>query len=188
MLDTNGAQLDDESLRTFFCEAEAIVNSRPLTVDSINDPDSLNPLTPNHLLTMKSKVVFPPPGVFQSVDQYCRKCWRRVQYLANEFWSRWRKEFLQSLQQRQKWRRPKRNLMVGDVVIIKDANLPHNCWKLGCVSTMFQDDDSYVRPVELNVGDSSLDATGKRTAGLKSMQRPIHKLVLLLVSENEDQR
>jgi hypothetical protein len=76
MLDTNGAQLDDESLRTFFCEAEAIVNSRPLTVDSINDPDSLNPLTPNHLLTMKSKVVFPPPGVFQSVDQYCRKRWR----------------------------------------------------------------------------------------------------------------
>ena len=62
--------------------------------------------------------------------------------------------------------------MVGDVVIIKDANL----------------DDGYVRTVELNVGDSSFDATGKRTAGLKSIQRPIHKLVLLLASENEDQR
>jgi hypothetical protein len=78
--------------------------------------------------------------------------------------------------------------MLGDVVIIKDANLPRNCWKLGRVSTVFQDDDGYVRTVELNVGDSSLDATGKRTAGLKSMQRPIHKLVLLLASENEDQR
>ena len=53
MLDTSGAQLDDESLATFFCEAEAIVNSRPLNVDTINDPDSLRPLTPNHLLTMK---------------------------------------------------------------------------------------------------------------------------------------
>ena len=69
-------------------------------------------------------------------------------------------------------RRSKRNLMVGDVVIIKEANL----------------DDGYVRTVELNVGDSSFDATGKRTAGLNSMQRPIHKLVLLLASENEDQR
>ena len=69
MLDTNGAQLDDESLVTFFCEAEAIVNSRPLTVESINDPDSLRPLSPNHLLTMKSKIVLPPPGIFGSADQ-----------------------------------------------------------------------------------------------------------------------
>ncbi|CAB4033304.1 Hypothetical predicted protein, partial [Paramuricea clavata] len=97
--DTTGAQLDDESLRTLFCEVEAIVNSHPLTVDSMNDPDSLSPLTPNHLLTMMSKIVLPPPGVFQSVDLYSRKRWRRVQNLANEFWSRWRKEFLHSLQQ-----------------------------------------------------------------------------------------
>ena len=27
----NGTILDDEALRTFFCEMEAIVNSRPLT-------------------------------------------------------------------------------------------------------------------------------------------------------------
>ena len=47
-LDTTEAQLDDESLRTLLCEVEAIVNNRPLTVDSKNDPDSLSPLTPNH--------------------------------------------------------------------------------------------------------------------------------------------
>ena len=41
MLDAHGAQLDDESLRTFFCEAMAVINSRPLTVDSISDPDLL---------------------------------------------------------------------------------------------------------------------------------------------------
>ncbi|PFX24881.1 hypothetical protein AWC38_SpisGene10528 [Stylophora pistillata] len=61
----NGKQLDDESLRTLMCEAEAIVNSRPLTVNQLADPDSPSPLTPNHLLTMKSKVVFAPPGAFQ---------------------------------------------------------------------------------------------------------------------------
>ena len=91
-LDTTEAQLDDESLRTLLCEVEAIVNNRPLTVDSKNDPDSLSPLTPNHLLTMKSKIVLPRPGVFRSVDLYSRKRrWRRVQHLANEFWSRWRR-------------------------------------------------------------------------------------------------
>ena len=114
LLEDNGRQLDDESLRTLMCEAEAIVNSRPLTVHNLNDPDSLNPLTPNHLLTMKTKVLLSPPGVFQSADLYSRKRWRRVQHLANQFWSRWRKEFLLGKQQRQKWTRDSKNLQVDD--------------------------------------------------------------------------
>ena len=67
LLQDNGRQLVDESLRTLMCEAEAtcIVNSRPLTVSQLADPDSLSPLTPSHLLTMKRKVVLAPPGAFQ---------------------------------------------------------------------------------------------------------------------------
>ncbi|XP_067055845.1 uncharacterized protein [Acropora muricata] len=93
LLQKNEKQLDAESLRTLMCEAEAIVNSRPLTVSQLADPDSLSPLTPNHLLTMKTKVILAPPGTFQPADVYCRKRWRRVTHLANEFWTRWRKEF-----------------------------------------------------------------------------------------------
>jgi len=102
LLHSNGSQLNGESLRTFMCEAKVIVNSRLLTVDTMTDPSSLNPLTPNHLLTMKTKVVLPPPGTFQSPDKYCRKRWTRVQHLVNEFWACWKKEYLLSLQQRQK--------------------------------------------------------------------------------------
>ena len=40
----NGKQLDDESLRTPMCEAEAKVNSRPLSVNQLAGPDSSNPL------------------------------------------------------------------------------------------------------------------------------------------------
>ena len=47
-------RLDDASLRTLFYEAMAIVNSRPLNTDGINDPTSLEPLTPNYLILMKS--------------------------------------------------------------------------------------------------------------------------------------
>ena len=97
LLYQNGSQLNDESLLTFMCEAESIVNSRPLSVDNLGLPDSLEPLTPNHLVTMKSKVLLPPPGVFQKGEMYLRKHWRRVQHLCNEFWVRWRKEFLHSL-------------------------------------------------------------------------------------------
>ena len=45
LLQTNSSQLNEEALSKFMCEAEAIVNSRPLTIDSLNDLPSLNPLT-----------------------------------------------------------------------------------------------------------------------------------------------
>ena len=64
LLQHNAEQLDDESLRTLMCEEEAIVNSRPLTVNQLTDPDSPEPLTPSHLITMKSKVLLSPPGKF----------------------------------------------------------------------------------------------------------------------------
>ena len=70
LLQDNAKQLDDESLRTLMCEAEAIVNSRPLTINQLADPDSPKPLTPSHLLTMKSKVLLSPPGQFEPADMY----------------------------------------------------------------------------------------------------------------------
>ncbi|KAK6186381.1 hypothetical protein SNE40_008426 [Patella caerulea] len=141
LMDQSGTQLDDESLRTFMCEAAAVVNSRPLTTDTLNDINSLEPLTPNNLLTMKSKILLPPPGNFQQPDVYSRKRWRRVQYLANVFWTRWRVEYLQNLQTRQKWTQLIRNVQVGDIVLIKDTDSPRNSWNLGRV--VVADPDSW---------------------------------------------
>ena len=76
--------LNDESLWTFLAEVEAIVNTRPITLESLSDVHSPVPLFPMQLLTMKSKVIIPPPGEFQKEGIYYRKQWRRVQHLANE--------------------------------------------------------------------------------------------------------
>ena len=141
LLQSHGSQLDDESLRTLTIEAEAIVNSRPLTTDDLSDSDSLDVLTPNHLLTMKSSVILKPPGNFQRADVYSRKCWRRVQQLTNDFWQRWRKSYLQSLQTRQKWTTPQKNLEEGDIVILKDDSVPRNSWKLARVGATYPDAD-----------------------------------------------
>ena len=93
--------LDDESLLTVMTEVEGILNSRPLTVEVLNDPTSLQPLSPVNILTMKSKVVSPPPGQFSKPDIFSRKCWQRIQHIINAFWSHWKKEYLQFLQERQ---------------------------------------------------------------------------------------
>ena len=99
---THTEVLNDESFNTLIKEVESIVNSRPLTIANLTDPE-IEPLTPNHLLTMKSKAILPPPGIFQKADLYCRRRWRTVQHLANEFWVMWRKEYLSELQTKKKW-------------------------------------------------------------------------------------
>lgn len=183
LLHQHGSQVNDEELRTFLCEVAAIVNSRPLTVQNVNDPLSADPLTPNHLLTMKSKVILSPPGQFQRVDLYSQRRWRRIQYLANQFWSRWRKEYLQTLQVRSKWVRPRRNSSVGDVVLILDNNLPRNEWSVGRIVEANPDQDGLVRKVKVVVGMPQLDDKGKRHETLHYLERPVHKLILLCETE-----
>eukprot|EP00794_Sanderia_malayensis_P002086 gene2086-biopygen1869 len=83
--------LDDEGLHTFMCEAEAVINARPLTKVS-DDPQDLNALTPNHLLLLRSNATF-SPGLFGKHDVYAHRRWKQIQYMVNQSWKRWVKEF-----------------------------------------------------------------------------------------------
>ena len=76
LLHEHSAILTHEAFHTLLTQAELIVNSRPLTSET-NDPNS-PALSPIQILTLKSKVVLPPPGEFQREDLYCRKRWRQV--------------------------------------------------------------------------------------------------------------
>ena len=156
-------------------EAESIVNCRPLTVENLSDPLAPEPLTPNHLLTLKTQVVLPPPGKFESPDQYSRKRWRRVQYLANQLWLRWQKEYCDLLQKRQKWTTPKRSMKEGDVVLVCDNESPRNQWPLAVVTKVFPSSDQLVRKVQIMTS---------RDGEKKFYERPVNKLVLLLAKED----
>lgn len=106
--------LDDEGLSTLICEVESTVNGRPISKVADN-PRDLNALMLNHLLLLQENTA-PPSAIFLWDDNYtCRK-WRQVQYLSNVFWSCWTKEYLPSLQQRQKWLKPQCNLAVNDFI------------------------------------------------------------------------
>ena len=85
--------LSEESLRTQFVETKAILNSWPLTFETVGDVKNEHPLSLTNILTMKTKVVIPPPGGLVRDDVFSRKLWRRIQHITNEFWKRWRKEF-----------------------------------------------------------------------------------------------
>lgn len=178
ILDQSAKRLDTASLRTFLYEVMAIINSRPLTIEHLNDPTSLEPLTPNHILMMKSSMIAPPPGQFVKQDLYLRKRWRQVQFLSNDFWARWKKEYLLNLQQRQIWQTDKRDTKVNDIVIICDDSSPRSQWKLARVTEVYPSADGKVRKVKLLVSDSTLDKQGKRTTKPVYLDRPVQKTVL----------
>ena len=90
--------------------------------------------------------------------------------MANTFWSRWRKEFLQIQQGRQKWTETKRNLAVGDVVLLKEEDVGRGQWPMARVVEVHAGKDELVRNVSLQVGKSVL-------------KRPIQKTVLLVAAK-----
>ena len=175
ILHRNGYRMDTSSLRTFLYEVMFLVNSRPLTGTYLHDKQ-LDPLTPNHLITMKSRIPAPPPGKFEPEDVYGRKRWRRVQQLTNEFWTRWRHEYVLNLQQRQKWTKPSRSITEGDIVLVKDEDSFRGDWPIAKVTKILGSKD-HTRRVQLMMGDKQL-STKK-----SFLERPIHKLVLLLENE-----
>jgi hypothetical protein len=162
LMKKHGTQMDEEILRTFLCEAEATVNNRLLTVETLNDPLSEPPLSPSMLLTGKTKLILPPAGRIQE---------RRTQHLVQEFWQRWSKEYLQKLQSRPKWTQPKRNFTTGDVVLLREVQYPRNKWPLAKVVRAHPDDQGQVRSVTVLTPNGSM------------LERPINKLVLLLESQ-----
>ncbi|KAK0136557.1 hypothetical protein N1851_027292 [Merluccius polli] len=161
----------------------AIVNSRPLTTDNLNDSSSSEPLTPNHILTMKSTIISPPPGRFVKEDIYSRKRWRWVQLLANNFWSQWKKEYLLNLQHRQKWVKDRRKAKVDDIVLLKNELTPRNQWKLAKIIEVYPGKDERVRKLKLLIGDSTLDGMGRHISKPLNLERPIHKTVTLLEAD-----
>ena len=167
VMSNQNIRLDDEALQTLFCEIENILNNRPLTRAS-KDPNDLGTLTPNHILLLKSQGSM-PLGVFNKDDMYVRRRWRQVQHIPDQFWKRWSTEYLHTLQERQRWLKVKRNITIRDIVLIVDNN-PRCSWALGRVIATHPDKKGYVRTVSVKTK-------------VNILQRPVHKLCLILESD-----
>jgi hypothetical protein len=159
-------RLDDEGFVTLVCEAEFIMNNRPLTKVS-DDIDDEDPITPNHLLLLRDQQCSLPPGIFQREDQYQRRRWRLVQYLTDQFWNKWRRDYLSELQKRSKWQTKKENLKPNDLVLMIDPVAPRNEWMIARVVQTYPGEDDLVRSVEV------LARNGQKYT------RPVQKLCLL---------
>ena len=173
LLHTKRTHLTHKVLCTLMAEVSAIINARPLVPIS-SDPASPLLLTPAMLLTQKPGVPA-PAGSFTKKDLF-KSQWKQVQALANEFWSRWRSEYLHTLQPRRKWHTSCRNLQVGDIVLLKQSQSPRNEWPMALVTSTVPSSDGKVRKIEVKT--TSQDK-------VKTYLRPVSEVVLLLPKEGQ---
>ena len=161
-----------EEFSTVLCQVEAVLNSRPICPMS-PDPDDFDALTPGHFLIGQPLVAVPSPD-FTEVKTGRLSRWQRTQQMVTHFWRRWSKEYIGSLQQRNKWKQQQRIVEVGDLVLLKEDDAPPLKWNIGRIVNVFPDKEGNVRVVTVKTKSSEY-------------RRPIMKVCPLLTNQQLQQ-
>lgn len=141
-----------EDFYSILVQVESILNSRPM-YPLTEDPDSLEMLTPGHFLIGDSLMSLPESTVLD--NRHTRvSVYRHMKLLIQQFWSKWCKDYLHTLQQRSKWRYAEDSkFLVGKLVLLKeDKTLPFN-WKLARIVQVHPGKDEKVRVVTIKTHD-----------------------------------
>ena len=115
-------------LQTVVFEAANIVNERPIGVKNKNIDDG-DYLCPNNLILGRASSRV-PSGPFKE-NSSLKKRYLFIQRLVDTFWKVWIRDYFPCLIIRQKWHVQKRQVRVGDIVLIKDANAIRGNWRIG---------------------------------------------------------
>ena len=94
------------------------------------------------------------PGDFKEDDTSSKKKFKTVRSYSNEFWRRFIKEYIKSLNKRTKWFRDQINFEVGDLVLIHQNNIPRSHWPLLRITKAFPSNDNVLRLVEEKLPNS----------------------------------
>lgn len=151
-----------EEMNTVLIQIEAVLNSRPLGPLS-SDPNDLSALTPGHFLTSEPLTAIPEPDTSNLPFNRLSR-WQLLTRMRNDFWRRWRDEYLHTLTQRAKWHLPDvPTPVVGSLVLIRHENTPPLEWVVGRITELIAGADHIPRV-----------AVVKTTKGF--LKRPLVKL------------
>uniref|UniRef100_A0A8D9B754 Integrase catalytic domain-containing protein n=1 Tax=Cacopsylla melanoneura TaxID=428564 RepID=A0A8D9B754_9HEMI len=160
--------LQFEEFATVLCRVEMCLNSRSIGVPSSLSPeDTPDSLTPGHFLIGAPLLARPETDLTELPSNRLPR-WGFLSQIIQHFWRRWKREYLHSLIQRQKWLGHSDNIKVGDVVVVVSENQTPTHWPLARVVELLPANDGVVRVVSIKT------ATGKLT-------RPVRKLLILPV-------
>ncbi|XP_075170259.1 uncharacterized protein LOC142242579 [Haematobia irritans] len=160
----SGFKYTFEEFSTVLSRIEACLNSRPLCPMSESSQE-LVALTPGHFL-VGSPILAPPEQLEEESPLHLVHRFRKMKALSQQFCLRWKEEYLKCLQKRYKWKFPQRDIEVGDLVVIRDEQLPPTSWKLGRVDDVHPGSDGRVRVADVRTANGVV-------------RRPVVKLVIL---------
>ncbi|XP_055714378.1 uncharacterized protein LOC129808617 [Phlebotomus papatasi] len=153
-----------EELRTILCQIEAILNSRPISLISDN-PNEKEFLTPGHFLTGVPGNFPPDPNVTQ-IPENRLNLWQICQQRAQHFGKKFRLLYLNTLQQRSKWRHNQQNVKVGEIILFLDETQSGSKWVLGQVSAVHPGRDGKVRVLTIRTPRGTYTRAITKTARL----------------------
>lgn len=169
-------------MRTLLCQIEACLNSRPITPQR-DVATEAPPLTSGHFLIGRSLKAVPEPSLLDK-KEYLLTRWQTVTKMAQDFWKRWRNEYLQTLQRRNKWQNKMENLEVDDIVLIKDKNRQPCDWGIARVIEVKPSRDNLVREVRVDLQQPQDKKNRRREPKRTQLDRPIAELCKLPVHED----
>ncbi|GFV23771.1 integrase catalytic domain-containing protein [Trichonephila clavipes] len=111
-----------EEFLTIITQIEGILNSRPITPLS-EDIDDLEVLTPGHFLIGRPITSISEPNLLDKTENTLSR-WQKLTKIVQHIWTKWSRDYLNNLQQRNKWQFHKDNVKLNAMVLIKDDNLP----------------------------------------------------------------
>ncbi|XP_062709928.1 uncharacterized protein LOC134288608 [Aedes albopictus] len=142
-----------DEMATVLAQAEAVLNSRPLTPLS-NDPDDFEALTPGHFLIQRPLTAIPEPDL-DGIPENRLSAFQKAQRYTQQLWKNWSKLYLSDLHNRTKWTVRRNNVAVGTMVVLKDEERPPLKWQLGRVTDVHAGEDGNVRVVTVKTKDGS---------------------------------
>jgi hypothetical protein len=164
-----------EELSTIVAEAAQMVNSRPIARNS-DYPSSGGPITPLHLQLGRATVGVPQVR-FEESPQLTR-CLQYVEEVKRQFWAKWMQQVFQGRVLAQKWRKPKRDVMPGDVVMLAEAEIEDPVYHLGKVESVKPGEDGHVRTVSIQYTNPRRNP--QERSPMKVTTRPIHKIAVIV--------
>lgn len=167
-------KLVKQDFYTLIIQIEACLNSRPLCPIS-DDPNDFEVLTPGHFIMGRAPHTLPYPDL-KHIDMNRLTRYHLHQRLYQNFWDQWSQEYLSRLQKRPKWKQPHANLKVGQIVLIKEDNMPPTKWILGRIIETFTGQDGLVRSARLICKGDPPTKRGVKGKAPIIISRPIHKL------------
>lgn len=169
-------------LQTTMYEVASLLNNRPIGMKPGYNIELGVYLCPNDLLLGHNNL--PVPTGAYATNEDPRRRLEFIQSIVSSFWKKWQRDYFPTLFIRQKWHVERRNIRVGDIVLVQDPNPVRGKWKLAQVSKVEESRDGVVREVKLRY---KMCKPGNHYQGTKykTINRSVHRLVVLLPVEEQ---